>query len=218
MSIPEVSLSWNLNLEHVHNSKVSKGVPALQGPQTKHRGWRTVSQGPTRNGKEGIQLPTLALEMRSPEFQPSLYCYTTAWHWMSLVTTKITHEAIINHEYSSTWLFLERGMSRGLCPQGRGWETGTFWCDGRGSGRVSWQLRTHGTEVSQISQRPPGECWVLGSDAEREEGKDAGHGGSLPADHHTEAWDLVDPIQCHGPCLSSEETESEGGKWLDPPP
>ena len=72
------------------------------------------------------------------------------------------------------WLFLERGMSRGLCPQGRGWETGTLWCDGRGSERVSWQLRTHGTVVSQISQRPPRECWVLGLDAEREEGKDCG--------------------------------------------
>ena len=126
MSISEVSLSWNSNLEHIQNSKLSKGVPALQGPQTKHRGWKTVSQGPTRNGKEGMQLPTLALEMRSPEFQPSLYCYTTAWHRTSLIITETTHEAIINHELSGTGRCLRRGVSRGLCPQGRGWRLAHF--------------------------------------------------------------------------------------------
>ena len=174
MSIPEVSLSWDSNLEHIQNSTMSKGVPALQGPQTKHRGWRTVSQGPTRSGKEGMQLPTLALETRSPEFQPSPYCYTTAWHRTSLIIRETAHEAIINHELSGSGRWLQRGVSRGLCPQGRGWRLAHFDVTGEGCGRVSWQLRTHGTQVSQISQRPQGECWVLALDAEREEGKDCG--------------------------------------------
>lgn len=107
-----------------------------------------MSRAPQGMGKEGI--PFLHFGFRNEVLVPASPLPSTAAPDEPQPTTEITHKAIINHDHplacDSSWA----GMSRGLCPQGRGWRRV---CDVMGEGERSPALRTPGTEGLSDSAR-----------------------------------------------------------------